>query len=520
LQYYKDKKKLHDAYNNSSKEIEAFIDVLTTSLNNIHGSCHGSRYWSIILRSWLRYIVENYNHHTRMDVNNKLKIINNNIYYVPRSFKEFISHVTSVGWNNSFLCLISLLECRSIIKCDFLKKNETKESGAYDHYYIDLIHYFSRLIPAKRLISISFRSPYLYISAFFRLGLIPIPARIGNLATHSPVNLHLRESLYHVGLSEKRIINKPLWKIICATIPINYLEDYKNALNYTMKYHGKPVYAVFTSSIHFDDMYKIWIANCVENNTKLIIGQHGGGYGISYYDDIEKHEISISDLYLSWFKSDNKQVIQVPSNKKIAKKHTSNVMQIVLMNTAVPSFYKYFSGIIEDQILKDIDDQIIFLSEISGNVFRHIVVRQYPHRYHIDIDEIYEAAGFGCLVDNRTDYNHQMSTSDLVVVSYLGTTWLECLMNNIPVIIFCDSSRWEMRAEVTQYLNKLRSVNILHNSPISAANHLNLIFSDIYKWWEDEVLQSVRKEFCQRFAYTERNWEKKWVDAIGSILKE
>ena len=44
-----------------------------------------------------------------------------------------------------------------------------------------------------------------------------------------------------------------------------------------------------------------YVAECIEkNDTKLIIGQHGGVYGQYLFSSMEDYELNICDKYLSW----------------------------------------------------------------------------------------------------------------------------------------------------------------------------------------------------------------------------
>ena len=65
---------------------------------------------------------------------------------------------------------------------------------------------------------------------------------------------------------------------------------------------------IFTSeAIWFDTKISYHVGKLVDKKTKLIIGQHGGAFGISKLHWPEKFEIGISDKFLSWGWNDKKE---------------------------------------------------------------------------------------------------------------------------------------------------------------------------------------------------------------------
>src|SRR4030066_876233 len=84
-------------------------------------------------------------------------------------------------------------------------------------------------------------------------------------------------------------------------IPMLYLEGYE-ALMKQAESQGWPKYpkVIWTSNAFFsDEVFKAAIAKMTEAGTPLIIGQHGGHYGIGRWNSSEEHELSISDCYFS-----------------------------------------------------------------------------------------------------------------------------------------------------------------------------------------------------------------------------
>ena len=136
------------------------------------------------------------------------------------------------------------------------------------------------------------------------------------------------------------------------------------------------------------------------------------------------------------------------------------------------------------------------------------------------VKELYQQSGYDVYEDNDQDFYSLIKGSRLVVLSYMGTTWLETLMNNIPTVVFVNPEHWKVRDSVLPFIDQLRQVGILHDTPQSAALHVNNIGNKIQSWWFSSELQDVRRGFCKNYAYTDKRWRNVWVDAIVDESKK
>jgi putative transferase (TIGR04331 family) len=522
MNYYLNRDSLHQAYNESSQDIEMIMMVLSSELNNIHDTNHDSRYWNIVLESWVRLLVENYYHYNQINDDITLPNFEKIQFDISVNYQDFMNSISSdtVNFRQCFKSLILYLLEHDIASMPIINKQKYHYvNWSFKRIILMIIFYLSKVVPKNRLFSTTIHTPSIFINSFFKLRLFPIPVIERKSYIAPSVNLVMREKLYKIGQAQidKCDVDDQLWKIVCATIPLCYLEGFLKLLENSKQY-GRPTNIVLSHDFHSCDSYKVWVANSVENGTKLIGAQHGGGYGTVFYEYSEGHEIKVSDLFLSWSNLDRSNSIQVPSQKFIQKKDNSDNFSIVMVNVALPSFYKYHSSPIMEQFLQNIDDQLLFLSLLKDRPISHMRIRQYNASCDFPIQKKYAISGFDILVDNDSSYITLISNANLVVHSYTGTSWLETIMNNIPTVVFVNPSHWDYQSEVLPYLDQLRTVGIMHDSPSSAADHVNNIYSNIDFWWSDEHLQFVRSEFCKRFAYTEKNWEKKWINAIQTVL--
>ena len=96
--------------------------------------------------------------------------------------------------------------------------------------------------------------------------------------------------------------NLVLNKTLMHLIPQSYLESFEILLKKT-QVQGWPENpkSIFTSNAYnLDDKFKLWAGLKVERGSKLVIGQHGGNFGMTPMAIHESHQIEIADSWLSW----------------------------------------------------------------------------------------------------------------------------------------------------------------------------------------------------------------------------
>ena len=139
------------------------------------------------------------------------------------------------------------------------------------------------------------------------------------------------------------IFSKISGQMIAKHIPIAYLEGYKELVNEASKlaWPKKPK-AIFTSNSYFsDDLFKCWAAEKVENGSPLIIGQHGGNFGMTPFASHEEHQIKIADKWLSWGWHDTKRKQIVPIGNLKASEYTvrnNPKGKAIMVNMTLPRY--------------------------------------------------------------------------------------------------------------------------------------------------------------------------------------
>jgi putative transferase (TIGR04331 family) len=143
------------------------------------------------------------------------------------------------------------------------------------------------------------------VSLQIRLGQFPRFWRTQPVSIVTPVQ---RERKWELGECEASLnsFDKVVRQMIPLHIPTAYLEGYKTLTERVdrLPWPSRPK-AIFTSNAYSaDDLFKAWAAKNTELEVPLIIGQHGGHFGMSPFSFHEDHQIEVADKWLSWGWSD------------------------------------------------------------------------------------------------------------------------------------------------------------------------------------------------------------------------
>ena len=158
-----------------------------------------------------------------------------------------------------------------------------------------------------------------------------------------------------------------------------------------------------------------------------------------------------------------------------------------------------------------------FLSHVQYR--EAIFMRSYPPKvYGWATEERLKKAFPEILVDDLSQtFRERLTQARCYVSSGMNTTYLEALKANVPTILFVDPREYCFHDSAQPFLEDLRKAHILHSDPLTAADHLNLVLSEIDRWWYAPETQRARKKFINRFAYCTKNWIKEWATEFSNL---
>lgn len=525
--HWDDRQKFDQDYRYLQNLYEELLVEVRAQLNALHCVDHSVRYWRILLGPWLGYFIQMLFDRWVMvrqairdyDIVGARVMWDNGRHVVPQDMESFHALFISDAWNEAICgellvwmgvpcelasggtgALLSPLQNNSGDRIGFKRKLKNTLARAADA--------LSGLVCAER--EFFFIASYLptkqRILLELKLGQLPKRWRLVRV----PPSLADHASREEQVVAPDDIHDFPsvARAMIQRHIPTAYREGYNSLVATTRKLPWpKFPKAIFTSnSYSADDVFKAWAAEKVETGVPLVIGQHGGNYGMARWNFAEEHQIAIADRFLTWgwSKSDQQKLIPVGNVKGFGSKVEFDKQGVALLvEMSMPrASYHLYSVPVAHQWLDYFEDQSRFVLALPPELREQLLVRLYPQDYGWCQKQRWQTRfPLIRLDDGSQPMAALFNRSRLYISTYNATTYLESLSLNIPTIMFWNPLHWELRDSAIPALEKLKSVGIFHETPESAARHMAQIWDNVDAWWQSESIQQVRREFCACYSH-------------------
>ena len=544
--HWNDREQLFQDYQYMSGFYERTLESLSESLNRHHGVSHSLRYWRIFIGPWLYYFIQMVFDRWQMihravegyDISGTTVLSIDPESLIPHHFAHFGQFYSGDDlWNHwiygRVLETIGDVPLETVAVDDNLILEQIKP-----HSLRRRIVGLGKAIVKKTLFltdCLSKSNDYFFISTTCsildqaRLGLA-----LGQLPTfpREPVlsPIHIDRSVrdaFSVEMDSADRFERFLMQLIPAQIPRYYLEGYKSLQNKieNSSWPGNPKVIFTANAIIGADYFKLWAAEKAEKGSKLILGQHGGSYGISKWSSNEAHEVSVSDRYISWGWTGAERIKPLPSPRL---NHVVNRLahdpggRVLLVQAAAPRYSYWLHSVpVAAQLEGYLEDQIRFAECLSPVIRDELLVRLYPYDYGWCQKQRWLDRLPGIKYDSHVNTMYvSIRKSRLFIGTYNATTFLETFSANFPTVLFWNCKQWEIRISAQPYFDKLRSVGILHETPESAAHLVNEIYRDPMSWWLQPEIQEAKNQFCNRFARTSDKWLQEWKEGLFASDKD
>ena len=309
-------------------------------------------------------------------------------------------------------------------------------------------------------------------------------------------------------------------EVALLNLPIVHLEDFDRIRKLAKQlFSSRPSVLYLSISHYFDEVLKCAIGEWSSQGTRLVVGQHGAGYGLYRFSTYEYFDLRSATVFLTWGWSDGtKKTAILPSIRlSIFVKHKYRCRKshgyFMYVCSALPNFYgETFNFSPEDGYLKD-RARTSFINECPKHLKKKICVRPYPVNstafgsYDVSI---FEKAGF----EIRDDESHYIaySCAQLLIFEGLSTGFFEALAIDTPCVLYMpgiDNILWSDLG--IDFESLIRRANILMKSEREL---ISLLEQDVDSWFNSSEYVHCRKELVKRFALT----STKFIDEFVSKL--
>ena len=532
--HWKNKKKLEKDFKYLENFYEKVLSKLVKKLNKIHNTNYSKLFWRILIGPWLGIFLHIYfdrwNNIKSLLKKNKIdKAIFLNLdknILIPYDAKEFIEFAQSDIWNqNIYQNIISNFLKKTKIDYKNISDSKIKEKFLHslnpdlDSFEVKIKIFLMSIFNLidKRNYKYFFYKTYLGAFNEIKLSLkfkqFPILFYKTKFITMQKVD-HQKRKILNLNTKISNKFEKNFLKALIKNIPKVFIENFEDLINFSKNSNlPQNPKTIFSSNIlWYDSHFSFHIAKLKEQKAKLIYGQHGGAYGISKLHWPEKHEIKISDKYLTWGWSDNKNSKKVKrffilknTKNNVGRANRENLLLLIKnriryvssldtsAGTAVFNDYtKFFSN---------------FLFKLSVKIKPKTIIRLPFKKLNESSVDFYSNLRKNFNFSSSNTFYDACNQAKLIVNTVNSTPFLETLSANFPTIIIWDKKTNPIRDNAKKYIEILHENKILYYNPDLAAKFVNQNWNKgIDEWWYDAKTQQAVNKFCNIFANKKQNF--------------
>ena len=522
---------------------EKLFPEICNLLNQYHDTKYDSRYWRIILGHWFRLTLQVLLNRANVikqciDTYEISGVTSYHLDYCSLTTFDFNSaqfHITDDEcWNNTLNIRIIKLLKKSDFPIEFVNKKDeqrnskksinTKKFTKNQNLKKDILKFLLKSYQkiARKMIKNQdafIRNTYLPIKEEIKLelslGQIPQIWKLDLYDLSSIKNFKKPNKLLRKNLT-KKIINNSLSSLENLTrtlffelLPTCYLEGYRELKDLADKkpWPKSPKFIFTSNNYQEDEVFKIWLADKIMTNSKYYVGQHGNNYGTNYLT-VDNIEEQTSDKFISWgWKNSTKQIPAFMFKSVGEKMVNINPNGRLLL---VEYFYKFGRSTWDSayEFINYYDDQKEFVKQLDNSLRQEVIIRLDSNSYNCFLDQEKKWSEFDIKLKidlGKTPMKKLIADSRLIVFSYDSTGMLETLSQNIPTLVFWQNQFDYLTEDAKPYYQLLIDAEIICLSPKSAAKKVNMVWHNIYEWWNLSEVQEARKKFCNYYAKTSKN---------------
>lgn len=496
---------------------------LKDELNKIHSkNNYNSRFWEIIIGTWLKEFI-------RVSYKNyfQLKYIKENysieeIYLLDhKKFNFIVDNTESFQWATSDLSwLYSFLsklldfidfDCKKIIstpkKLFFFYKEKKNKFSIKDFltFFFKISPLINNVFKNKNHIlltktALPFNFEKLLEIKFFQL---PTYYKKHDVKFKS-INNSMRNSI----ILDTKISSDPLENFIRKNLknflPIHIVESFSDIEKISNNIHfPKNPKFIFTSYSHvYDEVFKTYAAQKVNDKTPYYIGQHGNNY-FSIMSRNYFSELSYSDKYLSWGFKNSENIKSMFNFKTLHKKTKFNDKGklIIILDYINSSNMDLLDT--EQKMEKHLKEFVLLINSLDAKIRKNTILRLNPtfysnffgKKYFEDFKDLNVA-----LDDGKKNFFKLVKNSRLCLFNYDSTGILENFLLNHPSIFFCENTyQNNINYDFEKKYQLLIDNNIMFLNRLKILNHVNKNWDNIGEWWFSKKQQDTIKEFNSNY---------------------
>ena len=161
-----------------------------------------------------------------------------------------------------------------------------------------------------------------------------------------------------------------------------------------------------------------------------------------------------------------------------------------------------------------VDDQIKFVNQLRNNIVPKTKIRLSEHRDSFVKKGMYSLYPNLHYIYRGEDLSTYKNNAKILVITYNETSIILALASNKPTVVFFRPQHFEMNSDGVNVYEELRQVGVFHDSPESAAQHVNNIWENVSDWWNSQAVQAAVERHNSEFSRRSQSPVKELTDFI------
>ncbi len=348
----------------------------------------------------------------------------------------------------------------------------------------------------------------------------------------SPTNVlidqRLRQRIFEAAVNHTAKDSSPFavlaFRLLAAYLPVSITEDFSAAQGQMRRRAeaNRPRSILTGFGFLANARFTIWASECAARNTELIGWQHGGTYGEAAPSNFERFERCTTDKFITWGWNDGHgKIEELPCPRQsIARRKASNrdATDRILWVTTSDSRHVY--TVHHLRFGRRFEDYFDHQRRVVGSLPKEIRTRIHVRRYRNDFGHLgenhWESSDTSPTIASRKDtLVSQAISSELTIIDHFGaTSFLECLLADIPTIIVGPSDYFKPRKSAQPAFNALVDAGIAHTSVSSARDFIVSNDKRFHQWWRADKTRMGRAFFMKNFCRVAPDYRCQWVKGL------
>lgn len=313
------------------------------------------------------------------------------------------------------------------------------------------------------------------------------------------------------------------WESLARWIPTSAVEDLGFYKDFASKHCTRTRVAV-TSNAHWqDEGFKVWAAESVRRDMKLVIAEHGGGFPVKDY--CFGWEERISDVCIKNLANYHPKHVRLRLPKYVqilqqnSRGSTRADRSIRAKGLLVVPFYgnrytiRANSQIKSHQSVDSFHLTVTALNLLSDAVGNEVTIKTMdpplPSRER-SIGDLFRAYSERPVAVFDGPLEPALNAAKLILCTYPESNFAEALMSGVPVILLYDENVNVSHANAQRTIALLKRAGIIFNDPEKAARHIDSVWPSPGEWWESEEVAHARDAYLSAQLVAESSPMKAW----------